>query len=125
MSQNTNTGRQGEFLAAYILETHGIEVHHVDRTGTDLWCKLGHGHVTDQFKSCSQPKQTNDRSNLYYTFKTQPSDADYYAFVALDRELLVVRVNDHDAIKTTTRLLAYEFNATNQRRSIQDMLQTS
>lgn len=124
MSQNTDTGRQGEFLAAYILETHGIEVHHVDRTGTDLWCKLGHGIVTVQVKSCSQPKQTNDRSNLYYTFSTQPSDADYYAFVALDRELLVIKANEGDAIKSTTRFMAHEFNATNQRRSIRAMLET-
>ena len=34
MSKATDIGRQGEFLAAYILETHGVEVHHVDRART-------------------------------------------------------------------------------------------
>jgi hypothetical protein len=37
---NTDKGRQGEFLAAYILETYGVEVHHVDRSGSDLWCRV-------------------------------------------------------------------------------------
>jgi hypothetical protein len=37
---NTETGRRGEFLAAYILESHGIECHHVNREGADLWCKV-------------------------------------------------------------------------------------
>jgi len=33
-------GRAGEFLASYILETFGVEVHHVSRDGADLWCKM-------------------------------------------------------------------------------------
>jgi hypothetical protein len=112
-------------LAAYILETHGVEVHHVDRAGADLWCKLGHGIVTVQVKSCSAPKQVGDKGQSYYTYYTPPSDPDYYAFVALDRELLVIKPNDQDAIKSTTRIMAQEFNATNQRRSIRAMLETT
>jgi uncharacterized protein (UPF0335 family) len=52
---NTDVGRAGEFLAAYILETHGIEVHHVDRAGADLWCKVQGSIVTVQVKSSHRP----------------------------------------------------------------------
>lgn len=122
MSKNTDLGRQGEFLAAYILETHGVEVHHVDRAGADLWCKTHNGIVTVQVKTCSQPKPTNPRSQPYYSFNAQYSDADFYAFVALDRELLIVKANDPEDIKRSTRFAAHEFNPTNQRRTIETML---
>jgi hypothetical protein len=52
---NTDVGRAGEFLAAYILETHGIEVHHVDRAGADLWCKVRGSIVTVQVKASHRP----------------------------------------------------------------------
>jgi hypothetical protein len=51
----TDIGRAGEFLAAYILETHGVEVHHVDRAGADLWCKVRGSIVTVQVKACTAP----------------------------------------------------------------------
>ena len=119
----SDLGRQGEFLAAYILETHSVEVHHVDRAGADLWCRTPNGIVTVQVKTCSQPKPTNKRSQSYYTFNTQPSDANFYAFVALDKELLLIKHNDPNTIKSTTRFAAHEFNPTNQRRTIEAMLE--
>lgn len=122
MSRKTDLGRQGEFLAAYILETHGVEVHHVDRAGADLWCKTPNGIITVQVKACSKPKPTNERSQPYYSFTTQPSDADFYAFVALDRELLIVKANEPNDIKHSTRFAAHEFNPTNQKRTIEAML---
>jgi hypothetical protein len=97
----TDIGRAGEFLAAYILETHGVEVHHVDRAGADLWCKVRGSIVTVQVKACTAPAQSNARSTQYYTYKTQNADADWHCFVALDRELLLMRpsesivVDDH------------------------------
>lgn len=109
-------------MAAYILETHGVEVHHVDRAGADLWCRTPKGIVTVQVKTCSKPKPTNERSQPYYTFSTQPSDANFYAFVALDRELLIIKTNDPYDTKSTTRFAAHEFNPTNQRRTIEAML---
>lgn len=118
----TDIGRQGEFLAAYILETHGVEVHHVDRAGADLWCRTPNKIVTVQVKTTTQPKPSNERSNPYYTFSTPHADANFYAFVALDRELLIIKPNNPETTKTTTRFAVHEFNPTNQRRTIEAML---
>jgi hypothetical protein len=116
----TDIGRAGEFLAAYILETHGVEVHHVDRAGADLWCKVRGSITTVQVKACTAPTQSNARSTQYYSYKTQPSDADWYCFVALDRELLLMRPSE--GIVSTTRIAPSEFNEANQRRTIEDMI---
>ena len=122
MARNrTDIGRAGEFLAAYILETHGIEVHHVDRAGADLWCKVQGSIVTVQVKASQFPAQTNDRSALYYTYRTQRSDADWYCFVALDRELLIIRPSE-SIVASTTRVAPSEFNEANQRRTIEEMI---
>jgi len=122
LPNNTDLGRQGEFLAAYILETHGVEVHHVDRVGADLWCRTPNGIVTIQVKTTAKPKPTNERSQPYYSFSAKFSDANFYAFVALDRELLIIKPNDPEIIKPTTRFAVHEFNPTNQRRTIEAML---
>ena len=117
----TDIGRAGEFLAAYILETHGVEVHHVDRAGADLWCKVQGSIVTVQVKACTAPAQSNARSTMYYTYKTQNADADWHCFVALDRELLLMRPAVM-VVATTTRIAPSEFNEANQRRTIEEML---
>jgi hypothetical protein len=122
MSKATDIGRQGEFLAAYILETHGVEVHHVDRAGADLWCKTNTGIVTVQVKTCTSPKLSNERSKPAYAFYTPQSTANYFAFVALDRELLILKPNTPHTTKNTTRLAVHEFNPTNQRRTIEAMM---
>ena len=117
----TDIGRAGEFLAAYILETHGIEVHHVDRAGADLWCKVQGSIITVQVKAAQAPVKSNARSAVYYTYKTQPSDADWYCFVALDREMLLMRPCE-SIVAMTTRVSPSEFNEANQRRTIEEML---
>jgi hypothetical protein len=118
---NTDVGRAGEFLAAYILETHGIEVHHVDRAGADLWCKVQGSITTVQVKASTIPIQSNDRSTLYYTYATRNPVADWYCFVALDRELLLMRPVS-TIVATTTRIAPSEFNEANQRRTIEEMM---
>jgi hypothetical protein len=120
---NTDVGRAGEFLAAYILETHGIEVHHVDRAGADLWCKVQGSILTVQVKACTAPAQNNERSSLYYTYSTRNPVADWYCFVALDRELLLMRPVS-TIVATTTRLSPSEFNEANQRRTIEEMVES-
>ena len=117
----TDIGRAGEFLAAYILETHGVEVHHVDRAGADLWCKVQGSIVTVQVKACTATAQSNVRSTQYYSYRTQNSDADWHCFVALDRELLLMRPSANIVAKTT-RIAPSEFNEANQRRTIEEMM---
>ena len=119
---NTDIGRAGEFLAAYILETHGIEVHHVDRAGSDLWCKVQGSIITVQIKACQLAKSTNDHTRApYYTYTTRNPEADWYGFVALDRELLLMRPMQ-GIVATTTRIAPSEFNEANQRRTIEEMI---
>ena len=117
----TDVGRAGEFLAAYILETHDIEVHHVDRAGADLWCKVQGSIITVQVKSSTVPIPTNERSFLYYTYATRSPVADWYCFVALDRELLLMRPAVMVVAKTT-RIAPSGFNEANQRRTIEEMM---
>jgi hypothetical protein len=117
----TDIGRAGEFLAAYILETHGVEVHHVDRAGADLWCKVRGSIVTVQVKASQAPVKSNKRSYVYYTYATRNPVADWYCFVALDRELLLMRPSE-SIVATTTRIAPSEFNEANQRRTIEDMI---
>lgn len=124
MASNSDIGRAGEFLAAYILETHGVEVHHVDRAGADLWCKVRDSIVTVQVKSSQRPKSTNTHTSApYYTFMTRNKNTDWYCFVALDRELLIMRPVAEITV-STTRFTPAEFNETNQRRTIEEMLES-
>ena len=118
----TDIGRAGEFLAAYILETHGIEVHHVDRAGADLWCKVQGSIATVQVKACQRPRPSRKTSStLYYSFMTQTKSVDWYCFVALDRELLLMRPASALTAKTL-RISPSEFNEANQRRTIEEMM---
>ena len=53
---SNQAGRAGEFYIAYVLEKNGIECHHVDLQGTDLWCQLENGKMfTVQVKSATTP----------------------------------------------------------------------
>jgi hypothetical protein len=95
MHLNHATGRQGEFLASFILEQHGIEVHHVNRNGADLWCKLPSGKIVPiEVKTAARPILDNSKSVPRYHFNTPRRggiDAHFYCFVALDRQLIWVR----------------------------------
>ncbi len=94
-AEKEQTGRAGEFLAAYILESNGVECHRVDRRGDDLWCKLPDGKlVTVQVKTAAKalvPRKgkTEAKRSSYYRYHTGTlCNADWYIFVALDLELI-------------------------------------
>jgi hypothetical protein len=124
-TRNTDLGRVGEFLAAYILETYGIEVHHVDRAGADLWCRANNTIFTVQVKAASRPTKSNDHTSVgYYGFHTKSTSADWFCFVALDRQLLLMR-RVADVTTTSLRLAPSEFNEANQRRSIDAVLNST
>lgn len=80
-------GRAGEFFVAYVLEYYfGITVHHVDVQQDDLWCRLPDNRICAvQVKTATETKHNkNDRS---YAFSLGTSGADFYCFVAVDRQL--------------------------------------
>jgi hypothetical protein len=122
MSNASDIGRAGEFLASYILETFGVEVHHVNRDGADLWCKINNSRiVTVDVKTASKPISPKKTRNVYQFHTPGRIIIDYHAFVALDRQLMLMQVFDPDG-PTTTSLPTSSFNETNQRRTIEEMI---
>jgi hypothetical protein len=123
-AQKEQTGRAGEFLAAYILESNGIECHRVDRRGDDLWCKLPNGKlVTVQVKAAANakvPKVGGPKANrsAYYRYHTATiCDADWYVFVALDLEL--IRLMPASEVNASSMNLSpHSFNANAQANDI-------
>lgn len=114
---STKTGRAGEFLAAYILETFGVEVHHAARDGADLWCKVRGSLVTVQVKAASR---AGDHG---YQFFCPPVDVRWYCFIALDKQLLLMRPAPAVFAKTI-RIKPREFNEANQRRTIEEFMES-
>jgi len=89
MYSATHTGRIGEFFAMYVLERCGIECHHVDRSGVDLWCQTNNEDMfTLQVKSANLSKikkKVGSKPLLRYVFNLQSEKvADFYMFIALD-----------------------------------------
>ena len=116
-AQKEQTGRAGEFLAAYILESNGVECHRVDRRGDDLWCKLPNGRlVTVQVKAAANAKipklgKPNAPRSAYYRYHTGTlCSAEWYVFVALDVEL--IRLMPADEVNASSvNLPPHAFNA--------------
>jgi hypothetical protein len=76
----------------YMLERAGIECHHVDRSGVDLWCQSNNNDMfTLQVKAANPSKITEDRSltRYYYNLRT-PKLADFYMFIALDIQKVII-----------------------------------
>lgn len=122
MSANTDTGRMGEFLASYILETHGVEVHHVDRAGADLWCRANSKLITMQVKAATVPTKSNSHTSVaYYNYTAKNRNADYFCFVALDLRLLLLRPSS-TITGSTVRIAPEEFTDASQSQSIEAML---
>lgn len=114
-------GRAGEYFAAYVLETHGVEVHHVDRSSADLWCMVRGSLSTVQVKSSRSPRQSGEGRKPRYFYHTPPVVVDWYCFVALDRQLLLIRPCSLVLSKTTS-FVPLEFNEANQRRTVEEFL---
>lgn len=119
-------GRAGEFFAAYVLEMHGVECHHVDRAAADLWCRVGGLVRTVQVKTASEAKPSrvtdNDYRYRYFTPKGKAT-ADWYCFVALDKGVVLLKPASFIA-KGTTIFSGREFSAVSQARTIEAFKET-
>lgn len=115
-------GRAGEFLASYILETFGVEVHHVSRDGADLWCKIHDSRIVAiSVKTASTASNGKKTGHTYRFFTPNTVPVDYFGFVALDRQILLIRPFEEKMPRTTT-IPARSFNEGNQRRTIEEMI---
>ncbi len=110
----SHIGRVGEFFAIYKLEKYGIECHHVDRSGIDLWCQsLDNSLFTVQVKASNicHFNQHNKRpafSGYAYNLRSEHI-ADFYVFVALDIERMIVKPVEELKGKTQLQLTASDF----------------
>jgi hypothetical protein len=120
---STKIGRAGEFLAAYILESFGVEVHHVSRDGADLWCKVRGSLTTVQVKAASYPRTEAKGRKLQYGFFVRPVEVEWYCFIALDKRLLLMRP-DAEVLTKTVRIDPAEFSEDNQRRTIEQFIES-
>lgn len=99
-----------------------MECHHVNRDGADLWCKVRGSIITLEVKSASTPRRQNkDVLNPSYNFNVRNRHAEWYGFVALDRQLLILRPRS-EVRSQTVRFKTAEFNEQNQRRTIEELL---
>tara|TARA_R100001198_G_C5172369_1_gene172589 strand:+ start:160 stop:594 length:435 start_codon:yes stop_codon:yes gene_type:complete len=90
-----HTGRIGEFFAMYVLERYGIECHHVDRSGVDLWCQSYYEDMfTLQVKAANlanlNRKDRNPEHRYLYNLASQKI-ADFYMFIALDEQRVIIK----------------------------------
>ena len=124
-ASNRDTGRIGEFFAAYVLEKHGVECHHVDREGSDLWCKVRESIVTVEVKAatCARVGGSPDgpKRAPRYHFNTSNKDADWYCFVAVDLELLLMRPASEVMVKHMS-MNQNRFTLEAQEQSIEEFL---
>jgi hypothetical protein len=130
-AQKEQTGRAGEFLAAYILENNGAECHRVDRRGSDLWVKLPNGKlVTVQVKTAAKalvPKKGKPEAkrSSYYRYHTGTlCNADWYIFVALDLELIRL-MPAKEVTGAGVNMSPHSFNANAQANDIATFLSQS
>ena len=123
-ASNRGTGRIGEFFAAFVLEKHGVECHHVDREGSDLWCKVRESIVTVEVKAASHARSGGGGPSKRvprYNYNTRGNDAQWYCFVAVDLEMMLMR--PAAAVTTKHTAIAPElFTEENQRLSIEEFL---
>lgn len=124
MAITNDKGRIGEFLAAYILEANGVECHHVDRSGSDLWCRIGDAIVTVQVKAATAPNRLKRKvDSSFYAFHSRSSAADWFCFVALDRKLLLLQ-RPPDSEKVYIKVPERNFTEENQAASIATLLES-
>lgn len=111
----TSKGRIGECLLTYLLEKCGVECHHVDRSGVDLWCQSRNKDVfTVQVKSANVSSSRPKYSFNVATTKT----ADFYVFVALDLEQVIVKPVSEVTAKTTLRISIGDFTEEESKRGL-------
>lgn len=105
-----DVGRLGEMLIGYKLEKAGFETSFVDRCGVDFWIRNPKGVITTlEVKTSSEPGNWG-RGQLAYSFTVRDRSADYYAFVALDKEQFIVLGKDELCDYRVHRLTSKAFS---------------
>lgn len=119
-----STGRAAEFFVAYLLETYGAECHRVNGQYADIWCRVGDKIRMVEVKASSGPFVPFQKAkHKTYQFKTDSKKMGWYCFVAMDRQLVLMYPVEQIKSKTY-RITPSEFNSENQRRTIEEFLES-
>ena len=116
-SKNTTVGRAGEYFAAHIFETAGIEAYRVDGD-FDLVISVGGHLISVEVKSAV--KVDKYRPN-YYAFKAQSHSADMFCFVALDLGLAILVKSEELGTRRYVRINKDEFTHERQKKCIEEL----
>lgn len=100
-AHNDRVGRLGELLTCYYLEVLGVKCEHVRAHGCDLWCETADGRMlrcevksTTKLVSKYDTKRKNRFSYQFSMQDIQKQQADFHAFVALDKSLVLFYPNE-------------------------------
>lgn len=119
MRGSTETGRTAEFLVCYVLQCNGIEAHHVNAS-TDIIATLKSGRlVRIEVKGSSEPVKRGNRSSYLFS-RTSTNNAEWYAFVALDKELVFFVPSVEIKGKSIT-IHNSKFSEAEQKRSVESI----
>ena len=123
MNRNIYIGRQGELLAASILESYDIRTCHVDITRDDLWVKTpSNKFFSVQVKSSSYPLlQSSHHKIKRYNFAlhTMQDFTGIFIFVALDIKMILARLGTTVSTKTL-KMKPSEFTKQAQDKTIRE-----
>ena len=126
MIYNIQIGRQGEMLAASILEGYGVYTTHVDLPEDDLWVKTPHDKFFKvQVKSSSRPILHSSHHTLpKYSFAlhSMKGYTGIVMYVAIDVKMMIARLGT--TVKTkTVKLKPSDFTQQSQDRSIREVFE--
>lgn len=112
--RTTHIGRSGEFWAAHLFELHGMQAHHVNGD-VDLYIDIGGKVYRVEVKTASGLKHKR------YHYRVAHSNADFYAFVALDIHLMRIIPNRDINVTGSFRLNASDFSEYMQANDMQEI----
>lgn len=119
MRSSTETGRTAEFLVCYVLQCIGIEAHHVNAS-TDIIATLKSGRLLRiEVKGSSEPVKRGHRASYVFR-RTFTNNAEWYAFVALDKELVFFVPSAEITGKSIT-IHNSKFSEAEQKRSVESI----
>ena len=122
----SSTGRAGEYFAAYVLESYGVEAHRVDTQYSDLWCRVGEDVRAVEVKTCTRfsVAPAHRKVSPHYRFNVKSKKHGWFCLVALDIERLLFRPVEEVTASQTLQIQASEFTLDNQRMTIERFLES-
>jgi len=108
-----HVAKAGEFLVAFLLEKKRIECHIVGTSGSDIWVRLmlqdGSEPVIKTVQVKTSSKLRKEKGSSYEFCLSTKRDSDIYAFVALDRDLVIFYLTKEVKVQSKFRIHKDEY----------------